>query len=57
MWKTVEASTRKIGVGKAEGRSKRRSWEEERRKREDKKAEKGKDSGSKKGCRRIGNMG
>ena len=34
MWKAVEAGTREIRIGKAEGRrSERRSWEEERRKR------------------------
>ena len=58
MQKAVEASIRKIGVGKAEGkRGKRRNWEEERRKRKDKKAEKEKDNGSKEGCRRMRNMG
>jgi len=58
MWKTVEASGGKIGMGKTERRgSKRRSREEERRKGLEKKTEKGEDGGSKEDSRGVGNLG
>ena len=56
VWKAVEASTGKIGMGKAEReRGKRRSRKKERRKGEEK-TEKRKDCGSKESSRGMGNM-
>jgi len=47
MWKVVEASSGKVGMGKAEGgRSKGRSRKEMRRKRKEKETEKRKNNGS-----------
>ena len=46
MWKTVEASTRKVRVGKVEGeRSKRRSRKEKGEERKEKEIEERQDSG------------
>jgi len=47
VWETVEASTRKIRVGK----------KEIRRSRKEKETEKGKNSGSKENSRRVGDIG
>jgi len=57
VWQTVEASTRKIGVGETERRgSKGRSRKEEGRKGQEE-TKKGEDDGSKEGGREMGNMG
>jgi len=58
MWETVETSTRKIRVEKAEGgRSKRRSREKERREEEEEEeTEKEKDNGGEESSRGMGNM-
>ena len=54
----MKTSAGKIGMGKAERRgSKERSWEEERRKGQEEKTEKGEDNRSKESGRRIGDMG
>ena len=58
MWKTVEASSREVGIGKTKGgRSERRSKKKIRGKGKGEKAEKRKDSGSKENSRGVGNMG
>jgi len=58
VWQTVEASTRKIGVGKTERRgSKGRSREEKGRKGQEEETEKGEDDGSEEGGRGMGNIG
>jgi len=58
MWKAVEASSRKVRMGKIEGRrSERRSRKEMRGKGKEKEAEKRKDSGSEENSRGVGNMG
>jgi len=58
MWKTVEASVGKIGMGETERReSERRSREEERRKGQEEETEKGEDGGSKEDSRGVGNLG
>ena len=58
MWEAVEARTRKVGLGKTEGRrSKGGSRKEKGGKGEEEETEKGKNSGSKKSNGRMGNMG
>ena len=58
MWKAVETSTRKIGMGEAEGRrSKGGSVEKERGEEEVEEIGKGKTSGSKKSRGEVGNIG
>ena len=58
VWKAVETSAEKIGMGKAERRgSKGRSQEEERRKGQEEETEKGEDDGSKESGRRMGDIG
>jgi len=47
MWKTVEASTREVRIGKVEGgRSKKRNRKEKEKERKEKETEEGQDSGS-----------
>ena len=58
MWEAVEAGAREIGVGEVEGRgSKGGSRKKERGKGEEEETEKGKNSGSQKSSRRVGDMG
>ena len=58
MWKAVETSIRKIGMGEAEGRrSKGGSRQKERGKEEEEETEKGRSSGSKESSRGVGDMG
>ena len=58
MWKAVEASAGKIGVGEVEGRrGKGGSRKKKRRKGEKKETKEGESSGSKENRRRVGNMG
>jgi len=58
VWKTVEASTRKVRMGETERRrSERKSKEKERGKREEKETEKGKNGRSKESSRGVGDMG
>jgi len=58
MWKAVETSARKIGVGKAKGRrSERRSWKKEGREGQKEETEKREDDGGKEGDRGMRNMG
>ena len=57
VWKTVEASTGEIGVGKRKRRrSKGRSRKEKREKEKEEETEEGKNSGSKESSRRVGEM-
>ena len=60
VWKTVEASTREVGMVETEGRrSKGGSRKKEREKREGKQEEtkKGENGGSKESSRGVGDMG
>ena len=58
MWKAVETSAGKIGVGEAERRrSKGISRQKKRRKGEKEKAEERENNGNKKNSRRVRNMG
>ena len=58
MWKAVETSIRKIGMGEAEGRrSKGGSREKERGEGKEGETEKGKTSGSKERSGGVGNIG
>jgi len=57
MWKVVEASTGKVGMGEAKGRrEKGRSWKKEGRKGKKEDKEKGEDDGSEESNRGMGNM-
>ena len=60
VWKTVEASTRKVGMGETEGRrNKGESRKKKRGKRKEKeeKTEKGENGRSKESSRGVGDMG
>jgi len=58
MWKAVEDSTGKVGMGEAkERREKGRSWKKEGRKEKEEDKEKGKDDGSKESSRGMGDIG
>ena len=58
MWEAVETGAREVGMGEVEGRrSEGRSRKKERGKGEEEETEKGKNSGSQKSSRRVGDMG
>ena len=58
MWKAVEAGTRKVGIGEAEGRrSKGGSREKKGREGEEEEIKKGKNNKGKESSGRMGDMG
>ena len=57
VWQTVEASTRKIGVGETERRGSKGSREEKVRKGQEEETEKGEDDGSKEDSKGMGDIG